>query len=138
MPEFKERPKSGRQKAARPGTALPKQAVRQRSRWNGAGDGLWKNWLEQQIQPDFYEGKKTSPRRDTPQMTPPDQTSLSMLSGQRNANHGPMHPRSGKQGSTSPRQADRQLTALLPSGLPMNRQLSAIPTKPDQHRPHSL
>ena len=29
MPEFKERPKSGRQKAARPGTALPKQAVRQ-------------------------------------------------------------------------------------------------------------
>ena len=29
MPEFKERPKSGRQKAARPGTALPKRAVRQ-------------------------------------------------------------------------------------------------------------
>ena len=29
MPEFKERPKSGRQKAMRPGTALPKQAIRQ-------------------------------------------------------------------------------------------------------------
>lgn len=29
MPEFKERPKSGRQKAVRPGTALPKRAVRQ-------------------------------------------------------------------------------------------------------------
>lgn len=29
MPEFKEKPKSGRQKAAPPGTALPKQAVRQ-------------------------------------------------------------------------------------------------------------
>lgn len=62
MPEFKERPKSGRQKAARPGTALPKQAVRQikekyikelkeyrknhriqaaalRIRWNGPGGG---------------------------------------------------------------------------------------------------
>ena len=29
MPEFKERPKSGRQKAMRPGTAFPKQAIRQ-------------------------------------------------------------------------------------------------------------
>ena len=29
MPEFKEKPKSGRQKAAPPGTTLPKQAVRQ-------------------------------------------------------------------------------------------------------------
>ena len=29
MPEFKERPKSSRQKAMRPGTALPKQAIRQ-------------------------------------------------------------------------------------------------------------